>query len=166
MKFLDKSIRRLSEKFFSGKIYVKLHPIDANVGDCVHNKEKKTYDCECRSNYQITIERDLYITVQNILNGENFKDRDLTSTDYFATALFFLKFLPQTAPLYIAFLFSEYNLHWARNDLRTTYSNFSLVEETDQFRNSREKLFKKIFETAVYEQLDINILAALFQDYN
>lgn len=173
VKFLNKNISRLSEHFFSGRIFVKLHPINTNVGDCVHNEKKNTYDCKCKSNYQITIDRYFYVTVRDILNSEEYKDRVLTYTDYFVTALVFLKFLPHTAPLYIAFLFFQYNLHWTRNNQRETNSDITFVpagvegsvEERDIFRKVDDQLLEIIFRTAAFGQLNLYILAALFRNY-
>lgn len=173
MKFLNAHITQLNDKFYAGMDYVKLYPIDAEVGDCVYNKENRMYDCKCNTNYQISVDSGVYATAQYILNGGKFEAEELGFPDFFATTLFFLKFLPRAAPLYIAYLFNIYKMNDLPNFWYETYpySPFvppnvdGKVEEIKLFRPIHDQLFQRIFELAALQEWVMRTFAFMFDIY-
>lgn len=171
VKFLNKIVNQLGEKFFSDISIIKLNPIDADVGECVHNKEKNTYDCDCKIKYQVTIRSDFSETLCGI-RSLPYSPSYFRLIDYFISVLFFLTFHPDTVVLYIAFLFCNHKFRCTENAQPAIYSDLSFVppnvygavQKIISCTNGHDKLFEKIVTVTKFKELDINIFADAFHE--
>lgn len=102
---------------------VQLYPIHSQTGDCINDPKKKTYKCYCKPQYVVTISRSLDREIRrSIVNRMMNKKALIKTEEKFIAFMLLLKFNPFIAPLFLAKLFSEFNVRPTKEDLKFYYS--------------------------------------------
>lgn len=83
--FLNKNIYKLKNTLFLDTRFfiIVLNPTDADTGNCVDNKLKKTFNCIYNANYQIMVNRTFYVTFLHIVNRALKQEQDTIKREEF-----------------------------------------------------------------------------------
>lgn len=112
VKFLNKNISKLLRTLFSEQLFyrLKLNTIDSDTGICVDQSNKKTFECSCKTNYQITMSSSLTAAVLDSIERISNNNETITQKEYVSALIVILKFYPLITPLFLAYLFEKYFL--------------------------------------------------------
>lgn len=112
---MENNISLFIEKLFPAQQSsprVKLNPIDSQTGQCIKNNNKNILECLCNSNYQIMINKSFNSKILPSIEQRIQKNnkRGISKVEYFIAFIILLKFNPTTAPLFLGYLFREFNI--------------------------------------------------------
>lgn len=181
VEFLNKNIYKIKNTLFIDTRFfiIVLNPIDADTGNCVHNKPGKTFNCICNANYQIMVNRTLYVTFLHIVNGALEQDKHTIKREDFSALMILLKFYPRSAVFYLAYLFQKYDVPPKLSTFapsRRLIINFGdglvpedvdgKVEERRQFKEYGNKIYMKVLNLIARGECISNISNDYFNKNN
>lgn len=157
---------------------VKLNPVSSGNGRCVENKKSKNpiFECVCDPKHQIIINIQLNIDFLDIVNQELDLIQNIGPVEHFCAFIILLKFFPQTAPFYLAYLFEKYNISEDRLiSVPKQQVDFSgqvvpenargLVENRGQFSWYGRKMFDQIYDL-IANKPNINAIGRKYYNKN
>lgn len=122
IKYLNRNISKLLRTLFSEQLSyrLKLNTIDSDTGICVHIDYKKTFECSCKTFYQITMSSSLTAAVLDSIERISNNNETITQKEDVSALIVLLKFYPITVPLFLAYLFDKYSLYSEMPEFEST----------------------------------------------
>lgn len=157
--------------FLDASLYiVKLNPIDSDTGGCLANENNDTYECVCKANYQILVNREFY-SILRLIILDTVNSDEKTDDKQFSALIILLKFMPLHAIFYLANMFKMNNVssnlpHFIPNDIMNINFDGEVVPENvpgklenrEQLSEMGNKLFIELLQFVIYN-CDIRSIA-------
>lgn len=169
VKFLNTNIYKLKNSLFTDARYIilTLNPINSNIGSCTENKKKGIYECICKPSYQIIVNERFYDHFLNVVNSNPEQNEDTIKREQFSVFAIFLKFYPQSALFYLAYLFEKCDLNspltvfnpsgriisFRGHDVQGDGSG--MVEDKGQFKGHGGKIFMEVYKLIANNKCNI-----------
>lgn len=181
---MKNNISLLIEKLFPAQqppYRVKLNPIDSHTGHCINNQNKKIFTCLCNSNYQIMINKSFNSKIQQSIEKRIQKNNktEIRKEEYFIAFIILLKFNSTTAPLFLGYLFREFDIclkNFQLEPFDSTDINLDIetqaecekvegkIENIGELIEKEDKLYEIIMKQVSTNSCDLRALAERYFD--